>query len=109
MKEKKYIHRKVTNQSDFLIGLPHVTGISCSENRENKRWMAGVQCIRQTWNNVASNKQLIQRGVCGRIHSQEQFRSCLVGTNECLSPTSWNYIAMRYGVYYTVRWNTRIS
>lgn len=27
MKEKKYIHRKVTNQSDFLTQLPYVTGV----------------------------------------------------------------------------------
>lgn len=46
---KKYIHRKVTNQSDFLIQLPHVTGVLVRTQKETKGWMAeNPMLIRQT-------------------------------------------------------------
>lgn len=36
MKEKKYIHRKVTNQSDFLIQLLDVTWCSSQNTKEQR-------------------------------------------------------------------------
>lgn len=36
MKEKKYIRRKVTNQSDFLTQWPYVTGVLLRTGRKQK-------------------------------------------------------------------------
>lgn len=38
MKEKKYIHRKVTNQSDFLTQFLYVTGVLLRTRKKQGTW-----------------------------------------------------------------------
>lgn len=48
MKEKKYIHRKVTHQSDFLPQLPNVTGVLLGTRGKQNVDGGSVMLIRQS-------------------------------------------------------------
>lgn len=94
MKEKKYVHRKVTNQSNFLIQLPYVTGVLV-RTRKKQRVDGPTSHAYQTEPPgmlSASNKQASKfqekRHVWPQIPRSEPLLASYMGTWEGLSPSS---------------------
>lgn len=115
MKEKKYIHRKVTNQSDFLIQLPHVTGVLVRTRKKQRvdGWKSHAYQTDLPGMLLASNKQASdsRRETCVvAFLSQNDSGSCLWGPMGACHPHLGLhcYEAMRLFTY-TVRWNTKMG
>lgn len=75
MKEKKYIRRKVTNQSDFLTQWPYVTGVLLRTGRKQKADGQNTMLSRQSCDKLsASGKQASDprsRGTYGQTQSNQ--------------------------------------
>lgn len=89
MKEKKYVHRKVTNQSNFLIQLPYVTGVLV-RTRKKQRVDGPTSHAYQTEppGMLSASKFQEKRHVWPQIPRSEPLLASYMGTREGLSPSS---------------------
>ena len=116
MKEKKYIHRKVTNQSDFLIQLPYMTGVLVRTRKKQRvdgwkshAYQTELPRMLLASNKQASNSRRREMRVVAFL-SQNDSGSCLWGPMGACHPHLGLHCYEAISLFtYTVRWNTKMS